>query len=49
MYRQITISSTEQDSFRTEADDLSLSPFRALEGPPAQLEHLPQGLIEDQL
>lgn len=40
------IAATQEMSY---AEQDELSPFSGLEGPPAQMEHLPQGLIEDQI
>ena len=47
MFDHLTQIATTQDKFLLEQEELSA--FSSLEGPPAQLEHLPQGLIEDQL
>jgi len=47
MFDHFTQIAATQDKFHTEHDDVSA--FCGLEGPPAQMEHLPQGLIEDQI
>ncbi|WP_194712900.1 hypothetical protein [Noviherbaspirillum soli] len=47
MFDHFTQIATTQGDFSAEQDEFSA--FGSLEGPPAQLEHLPQGLIEDQL
>ncbi|MFS0758113.1 hypothetical protein ABC383_25955 [Noviherbaspirillum sp. 1P10PC] len=47
MFDHFTQIAATQDTLAHEQDDFSA--FGSLESPPAQLEHLPQGLIEDQL
>jgi len=47
MFDHLTQIAATQDKFSFEQEEFGT--FRSLEGPPAQLEHLPQGLIEDQL
>ncbi|MBV0882207.1 hypothetical protein KTQ42_23310 [Noviherbaspirillum sp. L7-7A] len=47
MFDHLTQIAATQEKFSFEQEELSA--FSSLEGPPAQLEHLPQGLIEDQL
>lgn len=47
MFDHLTQIAATQDKFPLDQDDVSA--FFSLEGAPAQLEHLPQGLIEDQL
>lgn len=47
MFDHFTQIAATQDKLVNEQDDFSA--FVSLESPPAQLEHLPQGLIEDQL
>jgi hypothetical protein len=47
MFDHFTQIAVTQDRLNAEQEELSA--FSGLEGPPVQLEHLPQGLIEDQL
>lgn len=47
MLDHLTQIAVNHDRFSTENDELSL--FCAVDAPPAQVEHLPQGLIEDQV
>jgi hypothetical protein len=47
MFDYLTQIAATQDHLRTENDELSF--FCAVDAPPAQVEHLPFGLIEDQI
>lgn len=47
MFDHLTQIAATQEKFSSEQEGLTA--FHSLESPPAQLEHLPQGLIEDQL
>lgn len=47
MFDPFTHIAATQDHLHTENDNLSL--FCALDAPPVQVEHLPPGLIEDQI
>ena len=47
MFDQLTQIAATQDHVRTENDELSF--FCDVDAPPAQVEHLPFGLIEDQI
>jgi hypothetical protein len=47
MFDHFTQIAATNDHFSTESDELSL--FCAVDAPPVQVEHLPQGLIEDQI
>lgn len=47
MFDHLTQIAATQDKFSSDQEELSA--FCSLDAPPAQLEHLPEGLIEDQL
>ena len=47
MFDHLTQIAATQDHFLTENDELSF--FCAVDAPPVQVEHLPSGLIEDQI
>jgi hypothetical protein len=47
MFDHLTQIAATHDHFVTEYDELSL--FCAVDAPPAQVEPLPKGLIEDQI
>jgi hypothetical protein len=47
MFDHLTQIAATQDHRRTENDELSF--FCAVDAPPAQVENLPLGLIEDQI
>ena len=47
MFDHLTQIAATHDHFPCENDELSL--FCAVDAPPAQVEHLPHGLIEDQI
>lgn len=47
MFDHFTQIAATLDKFVLEQEEFSA--FGSLESPPAQLEHLPEGLIEDQL
>ncbi len=47
MFDHFTQIAATHDHFSAENDELSL--FCAVDAPPVQVEHLPQGLIEDEI